>query len=154
MINQSTVDQLKAMRLSAMAHELETQMQDSSYNDLGFEDRLGLLVNAEWTCRQSNKLRRYINNAHFSDPSATIENIEYYPDRKLDKAQILRFSTGQFIEDGHHIILKGASGNGKTYLACAIGCRPAVALNPCGIFVCLNCWRIFPWRMLLEISRK
>lgn len=40
MINQSTVDQLKAMRLSAMAHELETQMQDSSYNDLGFEERL------------------------------------------------------------------------------------------------------------------
>jgi len=120
-INQSTVDQLKAMRLSAMAHELEIQMQDSSYNDLGFEDRLGLLVNAEWTRRQSNKLRRYINNAHFSDPNATIENIEYYPDRKLDKSQILRFSTGQFIKDGHHIILKGASGNGKTYLACAIG---------------------------------
>lgn len=66
-------------------------------------------------------MRRYISNAHFSDPNATIKNIDYYPDRKLDKAQILRFSTGRFIEDGHHIILKCASGNGKTFLACAIG---------------------------------
>ena len=47
--------------------------------------------------------------------------IEYYEDRKLDKAQIVKFSTCQYIERGHHIVLKGASGNGKTYIACAIG---------------------------------
>ena len=54
-------------------------------------------------------------------PNATIEGIEYHEDRKLDKAQILRFATCQYIQEGHHIILKGASGNGKTYLACALG---------------------------------
>lgn len=64
---------------------------------------------------------RFARNAHFSLPNAAVEEIEYYEDRKLDKAQMLRFSTCKFIEDGHHIILKGASGNGKTYIACALG---------------------------------
>lgn len=122
MINQSTIDSLKAMKLTAMATELEHQLEDAStYGTLGFEDRLGLLVDAEWNRRQANKLARYIKNAHFSAPNATIEGIEYHEDRKLDKAEILRFATCQYIQEGHHIILKGASGNGKTYLACALG---------------------------------
>ncbi len=50
-----------------------------------------------------------------------MEEIAYYEGRKLDKAQMLRFSTCKFIEAGHYIILNGASGNGKTYIACALG---------------------------------
>lgn len=122
MINQSTMESLKSMRLTAMAAELERQLEDpQTYSTLGFEERIGLIVDAEWNRRQANKLTRYIKNAHFSAPGATIEGIEYHEDRKLDKAQILRFATCKYIEDGHHIILKGASGNGKTYLACALG---------------------------------
>lgn len=122
MINQSTLDSLKAMRLTAMASELERQLEDpQTYSTLGFEERIGLIVDAEWNRRQANKLTRYIRNAHFSAPHATIEGIEYHEDRKLDKAQILRFATCKYIDDRHHIILKGASGNGKTYLACALG---------------------------------
>ena len=122
MISQSTMDSLKAMKLTAMAAELEHQLEDAStYATLGFEERLGLLVDAEWNRRQANKLARYIKNARFAAPNATIEGIEYHEDRKLDRAEILRFATCQYIQEGHHIILKGASGNGKTYLACALG---------------------------------
>ena len=121
MISQSTVDMLRSMKMSAMAAELERQLVDTSYRELGFEDRLGLLVTSEWNRRQSNKVARFIRNAHFSVPSAAVEEIEYYEDRKLDKTQMLRFSTCRYVEDGRHIILKGASGNGKTYLACALG---------------------------------
>ena len=122
MINQSTRELLKAMKLTAMANELQRQMEDpATYAALGFEDRLSLLTDAEWGRRQANKLVRYIKNATFSTPSASIEGIEYHDDRKLDKAEILRYATCQYIIDGHHIILKGASGNGKTYLACALG---------------------------------
>ena len=122
MMNQSTIDSLKAMKLTAMANELSHQLEDSStYGTLGFEERIALLVDAEWNRRQANKLARYIKNAHFSASNATIEGIEYHEDRRLDKAQILRFATCQYILEGHHIILKGASGNGKTYLACALG---------------------------------
>lgn len=122
MINQSTIELLRTMKLNAMATELDHQLKDPpTYGMLGFEERLALITDAEWTKRQSNKLMRYIKNAHFSIASASIEGIEYHEDRKLDKAEILRFATCQYITQGHHIILKGASGNGKTYIACALG---------------------------------
>ena len=121
MLNQATMDMLTAMKMTAMAAEFANQLKDPTFNELGFEERLGLLVNAEWNRRQSNKLNRFIRNAHFAVPSATVEGIEYHEDRRLDKSQILRFATCKYIEDGHHIILKGASGSGKTFLACALG---------------------------------
>ena len=121
MIKSPIVETLKAMRLSSMAEEFERQLADPLYNELGFEDRLGLLVDAEWNQRQSTKLKRYLYSAKFAIPGASIEGIEYYEDRKLDKGEILRFAACQYIEEGHHIILKGMSGNGKTYIACALG---------------------------------
>ncbi|MFD1707937.1 ATP-binding protein, partial [Siminovitchia sediminis] len=75
----------------------------------------------EWSRRQNNKLERLIKSAQLSNNQASIEDIEYHPDRKLDKSQILRLAHGNYIEEYHNIILKGASGNGKTYLACAFG---------------------------------
>ena len=122
MLNNSTLERLRAMKLNAFAAELERQLSDTeSYSQLGFEERLGLLVDCEWNRRQNNRLNRYIKNAHLSVPDATIEGIEYHEDRHLDKAQMLRFASCRFIDECHHIILKGASGNGKTYIACAIG---------------------------------
>ena len=109
MIIQSTIDTLKAMRFSAMAGELEKQLNDpATYNSLGFEERLGLLIDAEWNRRQSNKLAKGIRDACFSAPDASVEGIEYHPDRKLDKAQMLRFATCKYIEEGRHIILSCA----------------------------------------------
>lgn len=97
-------------------------MEDpSAYSQMGFEERLSLLVDAEWNCRQNNKLLRCIREARFAAPGAVIEDIEYHADRHLDKAQILRFASCKFIEENHHIIFKGASGSGKTFLACALG---------------------------------
>lgn len=118
---QSTVDMLRSMKMTAMASEVERQTGDAAYRELSMEERLSLIVNAEWNRRQNNKINRLINAARFAQPSATMEGIEYFEDRKLDKPLLLRLSTCKYIESGHHIILKGASGNGKTYLACALG---------------------------------
>ena len=121
MIN-STIECLRAMKMNALASELERQIEDAeSYKQLGFEDRLILLVDAERDRRQNNKLDRYIRNTRFSDANATIEGIEYIEDRHLDKGKMLRFATCNYVDKGRHIILKGASGNGKTYIACALG---------------------------------
>lgn len=122
MIRQSTVDLLKEMRLGGMASELERQISDAeSFRELSFEDRLALLVDAEWNRRQKNKYQRCLHNARLSIPNATVEGIEYYEDRKLSRKDFTLLSTCKYIEDEHHIIFKGASGNGKTYLACALG---------------------------------
>ena len=118
----NTIECLRAMKMNAFASELERQLEDAeNYNQLGFEDRLSLLVDCEWNRRQNNKLLRYIRNAHFSDSSATMEGIEYIEDKHLDKGKMLRFATCRYVDEGRHIILKGASGNGKTYIACALG---------------------------------
>lgn len=95
--------------MTAMAIEMERQMTDPAYRALSAEERIALMVTAEWNRRQTNKINRLMNAAHFSVPSATIEGIEYFEDRKLDKTQMLRLSTCKYIENGRHIILKGAS---------------------------------------------
>ena len=120
-MNQQTVDMLTDMKLSAMAAEFTAQLQEPSFRALSFEERFSMAVTAEWNRRQTNKVERSIKKAHFSAPSATMEGIEYYEDRRLDKSQMLRLSTCKYVDEGHHVILEGASGNGKTYIACALG---------------------------------
>lgn len=101
MLDNNTVERLRAMKMNAFASELERQLEDNdSYSQFGFEERLVLLVDSEWNRRQSNKLNRYIRNAHFSAASAAMEGIEYIEDRHLDKAKMLRFATCQYIDDG------------------------------------------------------
>ena len=133
MIRQSTVDLLREMRFGGMASELERQISDAeSFRELSFEDRLALLVDAEWNRRQKNKYQRCLHNARLSIPNATVEEIEYYEDRKLSRKDFTLLSTCKYIEDEHHIIFKGASGNGKTYLACALGeaaCRKHLSVR-------------------------
>ena len=122
MIRQSTIDKLHEMHLSAMSDAFENQcVNPDIYQDLSFEDRFGMLVDKEWDKRKNNRLDKLIRSAEFRYPNACMEAIEYHPDRNLDKGQMLEFSTCRYISDDHHIILKGASGNGKTYIACALG---------------------------------
>lgn len=93
----------------------------ATYDGLSFEDHFGMLVDKEWDKRRNTKLQKMIHSVGFRYPNACIENIEYHADRKLDKGQMLEFSTCRYISEDHHIILKGASVNGKTYIACALG---------------------------------
>lgn len=86
-----------------------------------FERRFNLLVDREYAKRQSNKLQRLIQQAQFNEPSAALEDVEYHPDRHLDKTLILELSTGNYIEKHLNLILMWESGNGKTWLSNAFG---------------------------------
>lgn len=121
MLESTTINKLNEMRLSAMADNFRTQLADSSYNDLSFEERFGTMVDIEWARRKNNKLKRLITKADFRYSNACVENIEYHPDRKLDKTQITRLATCAYIHEHHNLIIMGASGAGKTYLANAFG---------------------------------
>lgn len=121
MIRQETVNKLYDLRLAGMADAFETQCNDPSFNTFSFEDRFGMLVDKEWDKRRSNRMHRLITTAAFRYPNACTEGIEYHADRNLDKGYIMDLATCRYITENHHIILKGASGNGKTYLACALG---------------------------------
>lgn len=121
MLNSPIINKLHEMRLSAMADSFRNQLTDPKYHELSFEERVGIMVDIEWARRKSNKLLRLIKKAEFRYPQACIEDIEYHPDRKLDKTQILRLSTCAYLQDKRNIIIMGTSGNGKSYLACAFG---------------------------------
>jgi DNA replication protein DnaC len=121
MLSNNTITKLHEMKLSVMAKTFSSQLADSSFNDLPFEERFGLTVDAEWAARKTNRLTRLIKNAGYDFPGACIEDIEYLPDRQLDKALITRLSTCNYIEQRHNIIVMGATGNGKTYVSNALG---------------------------------
>lgn len=104
-----------------MADAYRMQLKEHSLDHLSFEERLGLLVDIEYTSRKNNRLKRLIRNANFDQSYACIADINYSAGRKLDKALIDRLATCTFITDKHNIIIMGASGAGKSYLACAFG---------------------------------
>lgn len=121
MVTNETISKLRDMRLSTMAKCFKDQLEDPTIKALSFEDRFGLLVDTEWTTRRNNHLARLIKNAGYAIPGACMEDIEYLPERKLEKAQLLRLASCAYIQEAHNVILLGATGAGKTYLACALG---------------------------------
>lgn len=121
MMNEPTVRKLQEMRLSAMAESFQSQLLDPGFRELSFEERFGMLVDLEWSRRKNNRLATLIRKSDFQQTDACFEDVEYHADRKLDRTQILRLGTGAYIHDKVSIIIMGASGAGKTYLACAFG---------------------------------
>ena len=109
------------MRLTAMAEAMRHQLSDSSLGSLSFEERVGLLIDAEWTSRKNNRLKKLIKSAGFDQTHAAIAGIDYRPSRKLDQGQILRLADCSYIKDKHNLVIMGAAGSGKSYLACAFG---------------------------------
>lgn len=121
MLKNVTISKLNEMHLGTMAASFEMQQNDPQYRDLSFEDRFSMLVDAEWAARKSNRLIRLMKNAGYSLPRACVEDISFHPERKLDKGQILSLATCTYIEEAHNVLILGATGVGKTYLACALG---------------------------------
>ncbi len=125
MLTENTVNKLYEMRLTAMAKAFKDQITDTNIPKVSFEDRFGLLVEQEWTSRKDNHLKRLIKQAKFAEPDACVEDIEYHTDRNLDQTQIARLSTCNFITERHNVLLLGATGSGKTYIACVLGMAAA-----------------------------
>lgn len=120
-MNDQLLARLHEMKLSGMAEAYKEQAQSKAYKEMSFEDRFALIVDLEHARRKSNTLNRYIQAASFSDTKACIEDIEYHEDRHLNKALILKLASGQYIQEHHNLILKGPTGSGKTFMACAFG---------------------------------
>ena len=121
MINESTVNKLIEMRLTAMADAFRNQKEDSSMKEIPFDDRFGMLVDIEYTSRKNNRLKRLIRKAEFEQPDASVAAIDYHSGRKLNKALIERMANCEYITEYRNIFITGATGSGKTYMACAFG---------------------------------
>jgi DNA replication protein DnaC len=121
MTNQSTIDKLIEMRLTSMSDAFRNQMNDLKMKDVPFEDRFGMLVDIEYSSRKNNRLKRLIRNAELDQSGASIIDIDYTSGRKLNKSLIIRLASGEYITEHRNIFITGATGSGKTYMACAFG---------------------------------
>ena len=110
-----------ALRLTTMADAFSIQSGDPKMQDIPFEDRVAMLIDAEYTSRKSNRLKRLIHDAEFEQPEAHIADINYTSGRKLNKELILRLASGEYITEYRNIFITGKTGSGKSYLACALG---------------------------------
>lgn len=94
---------------------------DKMLYSVPFEDRFGMIVDIEYNNRKSNRLKRLIKKAEFDQPDASIMDVDYTSGRKLNKDLITRLATCEYISEHRNIFITGATGCGKTYMACAFG---------------------------------
>jgi DNA replication protein DnaC len=136
MISEHTVFKLRKMKLGTMADEYDRQMVDTRTTGMSFDERFGMIVDLEYCRRDNNRVARLIKNASFAERGACLENIDYSADRKLDHDTINTLSANSFIESKLNAYILGATGAGKTFLACALGmqaCRNLYAVRYVGL---------------------
>ncbi|MEW6048852.1 MAG: IS21-like element helper ATPase IstB [Bacillota bacterium] len=119
MLVQPTLEKLRAMHLLGMAEALAHQSQQPDMGRLSFEERLGLLVDEEWTYRQNRRLQRLLKEAKLR-LAAVPEDIDYTASRGLDRPTVQTLLRGEWIRSHQSVLISGPTGVGKTFLACAL----------------------------------
>ena len=120
MLTTPTLDKLYALNLSGMARALSAQReQPATYSGLGFEDRLGLLVDREGQDRENRRLERYLRAAKLR-LAASIEDVDFRSSRGLDRGVLLELAASRWVGARQQVLIVGPTGVGKTYLACAL----------------------------------
>lgn len=120
MLREPTMEKLHAMRLSAMAQAWERQGADAELAALSFDERFGMLIDAEWMARENKRVQRALKEAKLRLGQASIEGVDYPARRELDKAVIRQLASCRWIDEHQVVIITGATGVGKTYMACAL----------------------------------
>jgi len=120
MNNQTTIEKLKQMRLNAMAQMHYSNIQNNINQQYTIDEYVGMLVDSEWEEKQNRKIKNLIKNARFRF-TATLQDIDYTANRQLDKNTFHRLALLDFIHNNENIIITGATGTGKSYIAQALG---------------------------------
>jgi DNA replication protein DnaC len=121
MMTQQTLTQLRSLKLGGMGDALQEQLAQPSMSSLSFEERLAMLVDREVASRDDRRRTRLLSLARLKYPQATIEDVDTRRGRGVDRGQITSLALGDWIKTGHTVIINGATGSGKTWLACALG---------------------------------
>ena len=119
-MDQSTLNKLNQMHLWGMETALKGIIGGVQNDSLTADELVELLVQAEWEYRENQKIERYLNNAAFRY-QAFIDNIDYSPGRKLDKNLMVRLADCSYINRAENVVITGATGVGKSYIATALG---------------------------------
>lgn len=120
-MNQNTYEKMMTMNLKGMVEAYQEQAEINEMTQWTFEQRLAHLIDREFDVRRDNKIKRLIAQANFSEAQAYLDGIKYYADRQLDPNLFDSLKSNQYITAPTNIIVEGATGSGKSYIACALG---------------------------------
>lgn len=131
MLMENTLSTLKALRLPGMTQAFEEQQTCAATASLSFDERFALLVDREQTYRDNRRIARLLREAKLKAPQACLEDVRYASGRGLDKATFAQLGACQWIRQQQNLVITGATGCGKTWLACALGnaaCRQGLSV--------------------------
>ncbi len=120
MVNEPTHERLLQLGLNAMAVAWRNQQADAEYSSMPFDERLGLIIDAEWLMRENKRIKRRLAEAKLKITSACFEGIDFPPTRKLDKPLTRQLGTCRWIAEHQNCVITGKTGTGKSYVACAL----------------------------------
>jgi len=122
MLTQPTLDRMNAMKMFFMVDAFQRQLATTQSSALNFEERLGLLIDAEWSGREQRKLDQRLRTARLRH-SASIEDVDFKAHRGLSRDLVLALGRGDWLRERQNLLITGPTGVGKSYLACAFAER-------------------------------
>jgi len=125
LLNEHTVSQLRALRLDGMVQAVQDAATSAAASALPFEERLALLVQREVDWRDGKRIARLLKAAKLKVSGACLEDIDWRSSRGLDRTLISALAGGEWLRNGHNVLITGATGVGKTWLACALSQQAA-----------------------------
>jgi DNA replication protein DnaC len=131
MMTNDTIRKLNELKLFGMAHAFTQQIESAATGHLSFEERVGLLVDHEVTYRDDKRLRRLLGSAKLREP-ACMEDLDHEAKRGLDRSMVASLALCNWIRHGVNVVITGATGLGKTWIACALGnqaCRHGMTVK-------------------------
>ena len=131
MLMQQTLQTLKALRLPGMAAAFEEQQTSAAAASLSFDERFAMLVDREQTYRENRRVTHLLREARLKSSQACMEDVRYGGARHLDRPLMAQLASCQWVRAHQNLVLTGATGCGKTWLACALGnaaCRQGLSV--------------------------
>lgn len=119
MVREQTFEKLYTLKLHGLARALEEQLKNPQMSALGFEERLAMLIDAQWLWRENRAVARRLRQARLK-MAACFEEINYRHPRQLERSVMQSLGSCAWVRQHHNVILTGPSGVGKTFLCCAL----------------------------------
>ena len=122
MLTQATIDKMHVMKLTSLAEAFARILRSPELAELSFEDRVGMMVDAEHDAREQRKLTRRLRWARLRH-QASLEDVDWHSPRGLDRQVVLSLGRCEWIREHHNLLITGPTGVGKSWLACAFAER-------------------------------
>ena len=120
MMMNTTIEQLTNLRLTGMATGLQEQLTQAGMTAISFEERIALLVDREVHWRNDKRQARLLKDARLKYSQASIEDLDSRAGRGVERKAVMSLALGDWITQGHSVLITGPTGAGKSWLACAL----------------------------------